>query len=112
VCTTALTKEGGNEPLPDCKALGGVIRSMFFDGQLELKMREELLQLRGNARKSLHARISLAECSFGKINLTQVGTDRALLISYLLMTPEPSVLPKPVLDKKDLSYLKGNTIVS
>jgi hypothetical protein len=37
-----------------------------FDGLLELKAREELQQLRKDARKSMHGRTSLVDGLFGK----------------------------------------------
>jgi hypothetical protein len=77
---------------------------MVFDRLLELKAGEELQQLREDARKSLHGRASLGDCVLAEINLTQVGTGRALLISYRLAPPEPSVLRKTVLDKSGLGW--------
>ena len=41
----------------------------------------------------------------GDLNLVQLGTDRALLISYRLRRPDPSVSPKLVLDKSDIQCL-------
>src|SRR5206468_999158 len=100
-----LAEEHGDELTPAREPLGGVIGTMVFDRLLELKAGEELQQLREDARKSLHGRASLGDCVLAGINLTQVCTGRALLISYRRTPPEPSVPRKTVLDKSDLASL-------
>src|SRR5207249_2974453 len=109
-----LAEEHGDELTPAREPLGGVIGTMVFDRLLELKAGEELQQLREDARKSLHGRASLGDCVLAGINLTQVCTGRALLISYRRTPPESSVPRKTVLDKSDMHYItsKGRTIRS
>ena len=64
--TAELTEEHGDELGPACESFGSVIGALLFDSLLELNAREELQQLREDARKSLHGRTSLVDRLFGE----------------------------------------------
>jgi hypothetical protein len=101
VGTAELAEEHGDKLAPAREAFGGVVGAMLPHGLFEFEAREELQQLRENARKSRHGRASLVDRLFGE-NQSYPSQCPPCTFHFLPGTATELIkFPKSVLDKSE-----------